>query len=448
MRSDQLPAGRLLAYGLLGFPLAALNLPLYVYLPPFYAEEVGLGLGVVGVVLFCARLLDTITDPIIGELSDRVPTRFGRRRPWILLACPLLLGATFLLFSPLAGAGPFYLFLWTSVAYIAWTLMILPYSAWGAELSDGYHERSRITSAREGFVIIGIVFAAAVPAALGIDAESETGLVLQVLAWSMAIVLPVALVLLLAFVPETPSRPEPPLAFIQGLKIARRNGAFMRLVIAFLANSMANGLPATLFILFVTHVLQLPERIGPLLLLYFVAGIAAIPFWLWLSYRIGKHRAWSCSMLWASLIFVWVPFLGPGDFWPFLIICALSGLSLGADLALPASIQADVVDLDWLESGRRRTGLFFAIWSMATKLSLALAVGFAFPILDLLGFSSNAESNPQAALTGLAVLYGLVPVLIKLGATALVWNFPIGANDQQRIRERLEQAAQAEGARA
>jgi len=212
---------------------------------------------------------------------------------------------------------------------------------------------------------------------------------------------------------------------------------------------MANGLPATLFILFVTHVLQIPERVGPLLLVYFLAGVVAIPFWLWLSYQLGKHRAWSCSMIWACLAFVWVPLLGPGDFWPFLIICTLSGLSLGADLALPSSIQADVVDLDWLESGRRRTGLFFAVWGMATKVSLALAVGFAFPVLDWLGFSADGDNSPRALL-GLAALYGLVPVLIKFGAIALVWNFPIDAADQARIRARIEQATgpQSEGAPA
>jgi Na+/melibiose symporter-like transporter len=142
-------------------------------------------------------------------------------------------------------------------------------------------------------------------------------------------------------------------------------------------------------------------------------------------------------MLWACLVFVWVPWLGPGDFWPFLIICCLSGISLGADLALSASIQADVVDLDWLQSGRRRTGLFFAIWSMATKLSLALAVGLAFPVLDLLGFQASGD-NSHAALTGLAVLYGLVPVVIKLAVTALVWNFPISAASYDELRERLD----------
>jgi Na+/melibiose symporter-like transporter len=118
----------------------------------------------------------------------------------------------------------------------------------------------------------------------------------------------------------------------------------------------------------------------------------------------------------------------------------LSGLSLGADLALPASLQADVVDLDWLESGRRRTGLFFAVWSMTTKLSLALAVGIAFPILELAGFRAGG-ANSAIALGTLAALYGLVPVAIKLAATALVWNFPLTEVVQGETRRRLEERA-------
>ncbi|MGI9452599.1 MAG: MFS transporter, partial [Geminicoccaceae bacterium] len=121
----------------------------------------------------------------------------------------------------------------------------------------------------------------------------------------------------------------------------------------------------------------------------------------------------------------------------------LSGLALGADMALPASIQADVVDLDWLESGQQRTGFFFAVWSMATKLSLALAIVICFPILDVIGFEAGGD-NSEVALLGLATLYGLLPVIIKLGATILVWNFPIGAAEQADIRANLAERLEAE----
>ena len=381
----------MLAYGGLGFPLAVLNLPLYVYLPTFYAEQIGLGLATVGLMLFVARLLDTLSDPLIGELSDRLPTRFGRRRPWLVAACPVLLLGTWMLFVPQAGADAGYLLLWTSIAYIAWTMMLLPYTAWGAELSGAYDERSRITSVREGFVILGILCATGGPALLGIEA-GEQDRTLRLLATSMLVLLPLSLLFLLGRCPSR-RRARAAAAVAPRLAGGAANRPFMRLVGAFFLNGIANGLPATLFLLFVADVLGSPARAGPLLLLYFVAAVAGVPLWLRVSYRIGKHRAWAASMLWACLVFVWVPLLGPGDFWPFLVICCLSGLSLGADLALPASIQADVVDLDRLESGRRRTGLFFAAWSMVSKLSLALAVGIAFPVLDLIGFEAGGQNS-------------------------------------------------------
>lgn len=427
---------QLLAYGALGFPLAALNLPLYVFLPPFYAEDVGVGLAAVGITLLLARLLDTITDPLIGELGDRMPTRFGRRRPWLVVALPLLITATFMLFVPPAGVGAWYLLIWTSLAYIAWTLMLLPYAAWGAELSRDYDERSRITGIREAFVILGILFAAAVPALVGGGNGEVTGAALAALAWIMAILLPLCLLMLLLWVPEPTIEPEPPLGVRAGIALLARNQPFRRLLAAYLLNGIANGLPATLFLLFVGHVLARPDAAGWLLFVYFLAGVAAVPLWLRLSYRIGKHRAWVASMLWASVVFAFVPFLGAGDVALFFAVCVLSGFSLGADLALPASIQADVVDLDWTRSGRRRTGLFFALWSMTTKLALALAVGIAFPILDLVGFVAGG-SNSASALFTLAALYSLLPVTLKLLATTLVWNFPLGREEQQLLVERL-----------
>ena len=421
----------LLAYGALGFPLAALNLPLYVYLPTFYAGTIGLGLGTVGLVLFLARLLDTITDPLIGELSDRLPTRFGRRRPWLVAALPLLLLSTWMLFVPGRDAGAGYLLLWSALAYLGWTAMLLPYTAWGAELSGDYHERSRITAAREGFVVLGILFAAALPALTG----NDTGLTLELLALSMIVVLPLALLVLLLRVGEAAAPPAAP-ALKGGIRVALRNRAFMRLVAAYLANGVANGLPASLFLLFVADGLMLPALTGAFLLLYFTAGLAAIPLWLALSARIGKHRAWSASMLWACAVFVWVPLLGPGDAWAFAAICLLSGAALGADLVLPASMQADVVDLDHVQTGRQRTGLFFAVWSMATKLALALAVGIAFPVLALAGFGAG-EANAPAALAVLALLYGPLPVAIKLASVMLVWNFPLDAAAQGDLRRRI-----------
>ncbi len=420
----------LLAYGLPGLPLAALMLPLYVHLPAFYARDLGLGFAVVGLVLLIARLTDVVSDPLVGLLSDRLAGRFGRRRIWMVAGLPVVLVAVHMLFRPAAEPGPIYLLAWTAAVYLGGTMILLPYGAWGAEISPDYDQRSRIAAAREGFLVVGTLLAAGLPVLLGVDG----GAVLGLLAWALTLALPLAVIAAVAMVPEPPFIAGRPTHWRHGLRLLRRNGPFRRLIAAYLLNGIANGLPASLFLLFVAHVLQRAEWSGALLFIYFAAGIAGIPLWLRLSAKYGKHRVWSAAMVGASAVFAFVPLLGPGDLAWFFAICVLTGLTLGADLTLPASMQADVIDLDTLRGGRQRTGVYFAIWGMATKLALALAVGIAFPLLELVGFDAAVAANPARATLTLAMLYSLAPVLFKLAAVAVFRGYPITAGRQRRIR--------------
>lgn len=420
-----------LAYGLPGLPLAALGLPLYVYLPTYYAQTLGLGAAAVGASLFLARLLDVFTDPVVGWSSDRFRLPFGHRKGLMLLGAPLLLIGIEQLFRPESSAGPAYLFAWMSLAYLGWTFIAVPYQAWGAELSADYHRRSTIAAGREGCALLGTMLAILLPAAIS-GAQNQRAS-LDLMATLLWFALPVALLIAMLAVPE-PARRRPPIAWRAGLELIARNRPLLRLMAAYLMNGVANGLPATLFLLFVAHVLDARASSGALLGIYFAAGIAALPLWIWAARSLSKHRAWSLSMLLACAVFVWAPFLSEGDVIAFGVICLLSGLSLGADLALPASIQADVVDVDTAEGGGGRAGLFFALWNMATKLALALAVGIAFPLLEFAGFTPDGANGP-AALWMLALLYGGLPVLFKLAAVLLVWHFPIDEARQTMLRQ-------------
>ena len=425
----------LFAYGLPGLPLAALGVPLYVFLPAFYAEELGLGLAAVGGALLLARIWDLLTDPLMGRLSDTLRTPWGRRRPWMLLGVPFVLISAWFLFPPAEGSGAVSLAVWTMALYLGSTMILLPYSAWGAELSGNYNERSRIAAWREGFVVVGTVAAAALPSLTGDDIK----LTLEILLIGIVVLLPLCVAAVCLRVKEPALSAPSSLSWRRSLAILLRNGPFLRLVSAYFLNGIAVGLPATLFLLYVKFGLDAESWTGPLLLTYFICGIAALPFWLWLAARLGKHRSWCLAMILACSVFVWVPFLGPGDAWAFMAICILSGIALGADLALPPSIQADVIDLDSLHSGQRRAGVYFGLWGIATKLALALAVGLSFPLLDLAGFDPSAD-QPQGV-WALGLLYGLAPVVFKLAAMALVWSFPITAQRQQRIRALIERRA-------
>jgi glycoside/pentoside/hexuronide:cation symporter, GPH family len=420
----------LLAYGLPGLPLAVLTLPVYIYLPTFYAQERGLEVALVGGLLFLARMFDVVIDPIGGHIVDAVPTRFGRRRPWILGSLLLVVPACWFLFVPPPQVGSGYLLGWTLVFYLGWTFLQLPYQAWGAELSPDYNQRARIAATRELFVLAGLLLSLGLPLLLGVGLADA----LRALALFVLIALPLTALLAVSVVPELPIAGQHSLPIGAGLRLMAQNRPFLRLLLAYLLNGIANGFPATLFFLFARHVLQLPESDAFLLLcVYFAAGLPVMPLWLKLGERWGKHRAWVFAMLWNCPVFIAVMWLGAGDFWPFLIICVLTGVTLGADLALPPAIQADVVDLDTLQSGAQRTGFYFAIWNMATKLAVALAVGIGFPLLELFGFSTKDDNGPTA-LIALAALYGLFPVLFKLGAVAVAWGHPIDAKRQREIR--------------
>lgn len=427
---------RLLFYALPALPLAALTLPLYILVPTFYSETLGLSLASVGAALLFVRIFDAINDPLIGWAADRWRPAFGRRRVFFLLSLPLTAFAALMLFWPPRGAGASYVAFWGAALSVGYTATLLPYSAWGAELAGRYAERSRITAFREAFTLVGTLLAIALPFAIGIgSAEGLHGL--AVLGMVVGVLLLVLGGLAVARVPEPAEYSVSRTAFGEGLRHMAANRPFVRLILAYFVNGLANGIPATLFLYFVSDRLGAPDMRGPLLFLYFLAGVAGVPFAAKLSARFGKHRAWCYAMIANCLFFAAVPFLGNGDVLAFAVICAATGLCLGFDLALPPAIQADVIDVDTAASGEQRSGSYFAAWSLATKLSLALGVGIVFPLLDLSGFRPGGE-NSEASLLALVSIYVWAPVMLKLTAISMMWNFPLGEAEQSDLRRTIE----------
>ncbi|MFB2551551.1 MFS transporter [Ensifer soli] len=426
----------LLAYALPAAPLAALGLPLYALVPTYYTETIGLPIAAVGWVLLAIRLFDALTDPATGYVADRIAPSFGRRRSLFALSLPLCALSALMLYWPPADAGLGYLGGWGLVLSLAFTLATVPYSAWGAELLADYHGRTGVTATREALTLLGTLVAIALPFAIGFEQPGFSGLAM--LGLLIAVLLPVFGLVALWRVPEPANATRAPLPLGAALRALAANRPFLRLIAAFLLNGLANGIPATMFLYFVSARLALPDWRGPLLFLYFLCGVAGVPLAVFVARRLGKHRAWALAMIGACLVFALSPLLAPGSLGGFAAICAVTGVCLGFDLALPASIQADVIDADTADSGEQRSGFYFAAWGLATKLALALSAGLVFPVLSAAGFDpAPSAQNDATALFWLALLYAWVPIALKAMAIALMWNFPLDERVQAALRARI-----------
>lgn len=412
--ADRLPWRTGLAYGALAAPLAFVSLPLYVTLPHHYATVAGAPLAALGGVLLAIRALDALVDPALGRWADHLFTG-GPARAWrVAAAASAVLACAFAaLWHPPVGDAPGVL------AWLAGTLLLgtLAYStasilhqAWGTRWGGSPGWRARVSAWREGATLAGVLLASALPAWLGLDVTSAV----------LAIGLLAAL-LGLRRVQEPPARPAVApthrAAVLAGGSPWSDDG-FRQLLAVFMLNGVASAIPATLLPFFVADRLQSPELQPALLLAYFGAAAVGLPLWVRAVARWGLAPSWRWGMLAAVLAFAATPWLGAGDGPAFFAVCLASGLALGADLALPGALLTGVIHR--AGAGGQAEGRYLGWWTCATKLNLALAAGLALPLLAATGYRPGGTD--AAGLQALAWAYGGLPIVLKLGAAALLWR--------------------------
>ena len=439
--TDRLSTTTLIVFGSLSMPISLLAIGMFMFVPRVYSSLGGISMGDAGIIILVTRLWDFVTDPLIGWLSDKTRSRFGRRIPWMVIAWAPLTFAVYKLFLPPPDAGALYLGVWSFVLFAAGTALFIPYTAMGAELSPVYHQRSRIFLYRHLFAVVGtlgaaLLFVVANQSGTAFFPERDA---LELIALVGLILLPIPIIATALLVRERPVprlRADGRTNWRSGIRLMASNKPYLRILASYFVNGLANAFPVTLLFFYVKQVLESPEWTAIYLAVYFVAAIVGTPIWMFVSHRLGKHMAWRCALVLAILAFAVVPFLGSGDVVPFLIVATVAGITLGADLAMPASMLADVVDQDVLETGKQRTGIFYAVWAMAAKAAAALVVGISLKLLDVVGFVPDMYNGGDALLV-LAILFGVCPIIFKLMALALVWRYPLTAERQARMRAEI-----------
>ncbi|MDG1836947.1 MAG: MFS transporter, partial [Pseudomonadales bacterium] len=387
--------------------MAAMGMPVAVYLPRFYTEGMGLSLVTVGAIFTLARIWDVITDPVMGIVIDKFDTRWGRRKHWIAISIPILVLSVWMVFMPnqeSVSAG--YLLFWLIVLYVGYTMLAIAHQSWGAELALTYDDRSRLFGWREIFVIAGMTVVLGIPATLELTGMSSQSAKVASMGWFCLILFPLLVVPTLTMVPDTRSKPQSSVPWTEAMKVLASNNLLWRLLAADLASGFGTAVSGALYIFVAATYFKLPEHASIALLFYFLASFLAMPMWLKLAYKVGKDVALKIALLYAVVINLGlIPIAQEGSvvvLWGFTIAF---GVAFGAAPTLLRSMMADLTDEDELRSGQKRPGLFFALLTTTNKLGAAFAVGASFAILEVaFGFVPGGD-NSSEALDGLLVTY-------------------------------------------
>ncbi len=448
MAQDRIPTWQLIVFAGPAVPMAAMGLPISVYLPQFYAEQMGLGLAVVGTVFMVARLWDVITDPMMGVISDKFPSRWGRRRHWIVGSVPIILVSGVMLYMPSAPSSGLYLFGWMFILYIGYTMAQLNHLAWGAELHEDYDQRSRIMGFLQGAAIFGVPVVLLIPVLIeqfGTDDVAADRV--AAMGWFLIVLLPITVAASVWKVPEIKAlsvKQELPLR--DAIRPLLTNRPLQRVIASDFLSGFSGAALGSMFLFQVIYVLQI-DAPSILLLIYFFAGLGFVPVVVKLSYRLGKHQALIAAALFNALMVPTLFLIPPGNFYVAAAIFTFLGVNVGSVTILYRSILADVADIDELETGHRRTGLFYALMTLTSKTGGAIAVGVVFWTLSLIGFVPG-EENTEAAILGLSIVFVATPMICNFGVAAIMWGFPLNKDMQEDVRRQLAERAASEAAPA
>ena len=291
---------QVMLYAMPAMAIAFINLPSAIVLPTFYVEHTAATLTGIGVVNLLRWWFDAVTDPVVGYLSDRTRTRWGKRKPWMIAGAIVSSVATFMLFRPDPNAGAFYYAIWLCGVYLGFTLFSIAHMAWGSELAVNYNDRARISTWYSVMTVIGSILFWVLPLALSpIVGSSEIGPpVINAIAWLFIFIMPVGALLAVGLVPQgrdlSQHKPLPLRATIVELRF---NKPLWRFVAAQAIWGVGQGMYLSVIFIFMRDYLQLGDKFRILMIWFFVVQTFSMPVWARLMQRFGKHRAWALSML-------------------------------------------------------------------------------------------------------------------------------------------------------
>jgi GPH family glycoside/pentoside/hexuronide:cation symporter len=451
----RVPMGTAFAYGAPGIGAGYMYLMLSLYVMKFSTDVLFIAPAIMGIIFSVSRIWDAISDPLVGYLSDRTRSRFGRRRTWILGSMIPIAGAFIMVFSPppsLTGAG---LAAWMAVAiigfYSAMTLFFVPHLSLGAELSDSYHERSRLFGVRHAFYTLGSILSL-ISFYFLISAEQQGAAVVRSTAMWLSLLAAALMAALIVFAAtrlrerqdyQGRVKNSPLQAFAD---VWRNPHARLLVVVTFIENVGSAAIGAlTLYV--AQYVVGAPMWAPAIILCYMIPSTLSVPMWIPLSRRFGKIRLWMFSLLLTGVSFgsiFLVPFLeGTAVKLIYIAIAAIfAGFAAGCGGTISPSIQSDVIDYDEYATGERKEGSYFSAWNFVYKGATGVMLLLTGFVLQFSGFVPNQEQTMTVQMA-IITLYSLFPLVCCLTGAALFSRFKLDETAHAEIRRALDNRAAA-----
>jgi Na+/melibiose symporter-like transporter len=402
----RLNIGRIGAYAGLGAPIKALTLTVTLYLPAFYAGADKLGLTAVGLIFLVLRIFDIAIDPLFGALADRTKARIGRRRLWIALGLPVLALSVWMVFRPALPLSPALTIFWLAAFYMAWTVVTVSHTAWASDLTADGGLLRRLIGWREWAGILGMLAIMIGPAleerhGVPLDARMAT------LGATLVVALVVAGVAAILLVPETTTAEAAP-SLRRQLHHLVTSRPLRRVIFADLLVGCGYGAASALMLFVARSWLGVGDAFSTIMLGYFLGMLVSVPFWIRLADRIGARSTYRLAIglsAVAQLLVIALPRQMPV---PAGLLWLVQGILTGAYQFSLNSIMAETVARDQQRSGELLSGIYFALLATTNKIGYAVAIGVAYPLLDLLGFSIEATGGGSHAVI---LIYAVMPAL-------------------------------------
>jgi len=432
----------LYGFGDLGFSLTTTIIGAYFLF--FLTDVVGIQPAVAGIAILVGRTWDYLNDPLIGHLSDRTRSRWGRRRPFLLFgAIPFALAFMLMWYRP-DYESQAALVVYYSLAYVlfdaAATFVYMPYFALTPELTDDYDERTSLTSYRMFFSIFGSLLAFTVPMMIvGTFSPSSAARVMTMaVIFGTASALPLWLVFFITREKEAFISQEKP-KLIASLKAALKNRPFVFGAVIYLLTWICMDILQTTLLFFIKYVLGMEGQSEILMALIFVTAIAALPIWEYVSRRMNKRLAYAFGIGFWAIVQIVLITVGPHVSAAVVyFLCVMAGIGVGAAHVLPWSIIPDAIEWDEYQTGERHEGIFYSLITLMQKVASSIAIPLVGVLLSVTHYQANSSVQPQSAVLGIRLLVGPIPAVFLTIGIIFALKYPLDRTQYTALVDELQ----------